>query len=461
MKNIPLIIGALLFSTLFYNQNIGLNLSLFSILTATILFFFNPNAFKKKSTWAYTCVYLITACCVFMFQSKLSVIANCISFLTLIGHVSEHNTSIYVNWLNGLYTTIAGFFHRRLSLQKTETKPDSKKKIDYLHLIKIIGIPLIVLILFIGLYSNGNPLFHDFILKINLKFINFKWILFAVLGYYLLFNISTPIQVNPATNNDLKTGNILKNRHPFSEDILKKENQLALILMGTLNTLIVLFLITDITYLVQIQNLSAAELSNQVHSGIYALIISIVMAIVIILYFFRGDLNFYKSNKTLKNFAYLWITLNLILVFTIIFKNYRYIASFGFTYKRIGVFVYLLLTLIGLLTTAKKVYTVKNLWYLFRVNSQIAFTILIISATVNWDCLITTYNLNYATSIDFNYLINLSNNNTFILKKYSDDIPLKGESKYLVDQKYNDYTMLLNEKQWQEWSFDNFKITSK
>lgn len=459
MKNIPLIIGALLFSTLFYNQNIGLNLSLFSLLTIIILAIYNPKSFKQKSTLAYTFIYIITAVSVFLFQSKLSIISNCIAFITLIGHVSEHQSSIYVNWLNGIYTSIAGFFHKALHKKISEDTLKEKKNIDYLHLVKIIGIPLMVLLIFIGLYSHGNPLFQNFISKINFNFINPKWILFSALGYFLLFNISTPLQVNPATASDLKIGNALKINAIISEENLKKENQLALILMVMLNVLIVIFLCTDIAYLIQIKNLSAADLSNQVHSGIYALIASIIMAIAIILYFFRGDLNFYKNNNAIKSLTYTWITLNLILIFTIIIKNHQYISSFGFTYKRIGVYVYLLLTLIGLLTTAKKVYNIKNLWYLFRVNSQIAFAILIFSCAFNWDALITRYNLNYAATTDFDYLINLSNNNTFILKNYSDNIHLKGKPERLVNKKHNEYTLLLNEKNWQEWSFDNLNIT--
>ncbi|WP_158847648.1 DUF4153 domain-containing protein [Algibacter sp. L1A34] len=461
MKNLPLLIGSLLFSTLFYDQNIGLNLSLFSLLTILVLANYNRKAFKQKSVLAYTFIYLITATSIFLFQSSLAIIANCIAFLTLIGHVSERGSSIYVNWLNGIYTTIAGYFHKILNKPKTEENTQHKKDIDYLHLVKIIGIPLMIVLVFIGFYSNGNPLFHDFISKINFDFINLKWILFSALGYFLLINISTPIKVNPATENDLKIGNFLKNKKNISEENLKKENQLALILMVMLNTLIILFLITDIVYLVEIKDLNAAELSNQVHSGIYALIASIIMAIIIILYFFRGDLNFYKCNQTLKNLTYVWITLNLILVFSIVVKNYQYISSFGFTYKRIGVFVYLLLTLVGLLTTAKKVYNVKNLWYLFRVNSQIAFAILIISCAFNWDALITKYNLNYAATADFDYLVNLSNNNSFILKTYGDGIYSKGQSKYLADKKLKEYTSSLNERNWQEWSFDNLKIKSK
>lgn len=461
MKKISLILGALLFSTLFYKQDIGLNLALFSIISIIVLAIYNTKAFKQKGTIAFCMVYLITALAIFLYKSNLSIIANCIACFTLIGHVSEHDSSIYINWLNGLYTFIAGFFHRNFNVIESQEKVVSKKKIDYLHWIKIIGIPVTVIIIFTLLYKDGNPMFNDIISEIDFGFINFQWLLFASLGYYLLYNISKPIQVNPATEIDLRTGNDLTNKGKLSIEVVKKENQLALVLIVLLNLLILFFLITDIAYLISAKDFRASSFSSQVHNGINALIASIIIAIVIILYFFRGNLNFYKDNKNLKTVAYIWIILNTILVVNIVIKDCQYIYHFGFTYKRIGVLVYLLLTIIGLTTTAIKVKQIKNFWYLLRINTLTAFTILIVSCVINWDSYITTYNLYYAQSMDFKYLINLSNNNTFILKNYSDNVHLKENNKFEVDKKYRNYLFELKNNNWQEIHFDNFKIKQK
>jgi phosphatidylserine synthase len=204
--------------------------------------------------------------------------------------------------------------------------------------------------------------------------------------------------------------------------------------------------------------LRASSFSNQVHSGIYALIASIVIAIVIILYFFRGNLNFYKENKNLKLVAYIWIVLNTLLVVNIIIKDAQYIYYFGLTYKRIGVLMYLLLTIIGLVTTSIKVKNIKNFWYLFRINTLAAFTILVVSCTINWDSYITIYNLNYSKSMDFKYLIELSDNNTFILKNHFDKHDLDDYKTSAVNKKYKNYLKMLNKNSWQEIQFDNLKI---
>ncbi|BAO76616.1 DUF4153 domain-containing protein [Winogradskyella sp. PG-2] len=461
MKKLLLFIGAFLFSTLFYGKSIGLNLFLFSIITLVVLVANNRDHFKNKQTILYSSLYLITGLSVFFHDSLVAVIANFVAFFTLIGLLSEHKSSIFINWLNGLYTTIAGLFHRNFSINETTQKVEPKKDVDYLHLFKIIFIPAIIVIIFIALYQNGNPLFSNIIDKIDLGFINIQWLLFAGLGYYLFSNIHKPVEVEPATSIDLKTGNSLSKTDSFSIPNLKKENQLGVILISLLNALIILFLITDITFIVTNEEIRGSVFSEQVHSGIDALIASIVIAIIILLYVFRGDINFYKENKTLKRLAFTWIILNIILILSIATKNGQYIYYFGLTYKRIGVLVYLTLAITGLITTLLKIDQVKNIWYLIRLNTKAAFIVLIISSTVNWDYHITNYNFNYAKSMDFKYLINLSNNNTFLLKEQVIKKDLGKDSIREINKKYNKYVYELRTNSWQELQYDNLKLEIK
>src|SRR5690606_15083978 len=212
------------------------------------------------------------------------------------------------------------------------------------------------------------------------EFINFQWFLFSLLGFFLFNNIINPVQIHPATTKDLQTDNQLHPTGPLLLDQLKKEQQLGILLMALLNILLIFYSITDIYYLLNNDITSASDLSIQVHSGINTLIASIIVAILIILYFFRGNLNFYQDNVLLKNLSYTWIFLNIGLVVLIAIKNTEYVVVYGFTYKRIGVLTYLFLTLAGLITTFLKVRNVRNLWFLFRINTQVAFAILMVSS---------------------------------------------------------------------------------
>ncbi|MBQ0787458.1 MAG: DUF4173 domain-containing protein, partial [Oceanihabitans sp.] len=127
---------------------------------------------------------------------------------------------------------------------------------------------------------------------------------------------------------------------------------------------------------------------------------------------------------------------------------------------RIGVCIYLLLTLIGLITTFLKVFKIKNLWFLFRVNSQIAFLLLILFSLVNWDYSITKYNLENAPSLDLNYLINLSDNNAVLLNAYRKTGVLSEKDSNKIDYKYNNYIKRVDQRNWQEYTYANFQLKS-
>lgn len=457
MKILKTTICALLFSTLFYQQSIGLNLLLFTLLTIVLLAINNPKKIKNRNIIFRLIAYTITGISVFLYKSDLTIIANIIAFFTVVGSFSEHKSSIYIQWINGIYTTIVSAFILYYETLNNEVENTKRKKINYVYWLKIIGIPAVIIIIFINLYRNGNPKFNELIVNIDFSFINLHWMLFMTLGYYLFYNISNPIQIEPATSLDLNTGNYLdkKTIAYTSPKKIENEKQMGIILLVSLNILIVLFLITDALYLFEIHKMNAPQLSQQVHTGVNALIVSNLLAIAIILYFFRGSLNFIEGIKNLKKITYLWISLNIIVIIITAIKNIEYIISFGFTYKRIGVLFFLLLTAVGLLTTLTKVSRIKNLWYLFRKNAQVAFSIFIISSTLNWDKIITYYNINNAEQLDIQYLIDLSYNNAFLLKDYIEKNEIDNSK---IDEKHRKYIKDLKNNSWQEMVYDNFKI---
>ncbi|NRA92120.1 MAG: DUF4173 domain-containing protein, partial [Psychroserpens sp.] len=248
------------------------------------------------------------------------------------------------------------------------------------------------------------------------------------------------------------------NRNSASVEALNKELQLGVTLLGLLNLLILVYIITDVAFLVQFEALSNAQLSQQVHQGIYTLIVSIVIAIGIILIVFRGNLNFYKSNVNLKRLAYVWIFLNIVLIALTAIKNQNYIYTLGLTHKRIGVHIYLFLVLSGLITTYIKVKDIKNLAYLFRMNTQIATVILILCSLVNWDKQITAYNLNKAQQFDITYLIQLSDSNAEYLYLYRNAIPISETDRSRIVTKYDLYSSRVYSRTWQEWQLDNLTL---
>ncbi|ULT43430.1 DUF4173 domain-containing protein [Niabella defluvii] len=109
------------------------------------------------------------------------------------------------------------------------------------------------------------------------------------------------------------------------------------------------------------------------HERVYVLILSIVMAIAVIMIYFQGLLNFDTQSHLLKKLSFLWIGLNVLLILTVFFRNLEYVAAYGLTFKRIGVFLFLLLSLLGLFTTWIKLKKKKDQYIFNQQNGLDCF----------------------------------------------------------------------------------------
>ena len=136
---------------------------------------------------------------------------------------------------------------------------------------------------------------------------------------------------------------------------LTNELKAAIFLLAILNIIILILNVIDIYWVWFNFSWDGALLKQFVHEGTYLLILSIIISIIIVLYYFRGNLNFYKNNIWLKRLSYAWIMQNAILAISVGIRNYWYIYYYSLAYKRIAVIVFLILTLYGLYTVYQKV----------------------------------------------------------------------------------------------------------
>ncbi|MDB4293609.1 DUF4173 domain-containing protein, partial [Maribacter sp.] len=328
-------------------------------------------------------------------------------------------------------------------------------------------IALVLIVLFSLLYRNANPVFEGLISDIDLSFISMPWLLCTLLGYVLFLNLLRPFRPTELlVYDDRQPNELQKPEMPFSPSLLpklKSEHTIGSMVFAGLNLLLVFFLVTDFVYLMNTEVTNNAEYSSAVHQGVYALMFSIVVAIGIILFFFRGDLNFYSENKLLQRLTYVWIALNIMLVVFTCYKNSLYVEALGLTYKRIGVFVYLLLTVIGLVTAYLKVSRIRSFVYLLRTNLTVWFVFLILSAGVPWDKAITSYNLQHIENPDIRYLIELGDSNLEQLYDYGKT----GSSKLVqgqeesIQKRYNEFLEEQESKTWQEFTVYQFTSNAK
>lgn len=457
--HIKSILSALAFSLLFYSKSFGLNLFLISILVVVLV---STMSKERSFSWGYSLAYIGTAVFVFLNPSGFTIFVHLMVFMVFVGKSISKKSSVYLTWFLGCSNMIIASVANYVQKQKSEQGVEENEKKDMspklFNRLKG-GLAAITLLFIFGmLYRNANPVFGNLIEQINLDFISVPWLFFTLLGYIIFLHLLRPFNAQELVEFDLAQENELEKPIELvligEKKKLEGEHTLGSMVFLALNLLLLFFLTTDIIYLFEQTEITNSGLSQSVHQGVYALMFSIVCAIALILYFFRGNLNFFQGNKRIKSLTYVWIVLNVILVAFTCYKNYTYVEALGLTYKRIGVFVYLLLTLIGLVTAYIKVAQMKNFIYLVRTNISTVFAFLIVSAAIPWDKTITWYNLNTIENPDINYLVSLGESNSDQLYKYARANKTKVESniKESIDEKYTEFLEAQFEKTWQEYT---------
>ncbi len=411
-----------IYSYLFYNQGLGVNFLIFTISLIVLLFLRNKEVIKNRN-WIFIAIgSLLSASCIAYYGNGLSLAANIISLCILSAFSINPNTSILTSLFFSAYSISASYVFVILDTisraQKREPSLESKsggvKFMLYL-------VPIIIVVIFFFIYKASNPLFDNFTKKINLDFVSMAWILFSFGGFFLMYGFFYHKNIRMIAQNDQNASNNVFEQNSNDEKrflnlSIENETKSGVILFLLLNLLLLTVNVLDINFL-WFDGALPKDLSYSqfVHQGTGMLIASIIIAIAIILFYFRGSLNFYEKNRSLKILTYLWVIQNAFMIISTAFRNQLYINEYCLTYKRIGVFIYLLLALIGLFTTFIKVWKTKSNWYLFRINGWLFYSVIIISCFFNWDLMVTNFNIQGAEMkqkpLDKNYLVSLSYKN--------------------------------------------------
>jgi len=291
------------------------------------------------------------------------------------------------------------------NIQKSKTNETLKKVLTY-------SIPLVIVIVFLKLYQSANPKFEEYTAFLNLDFIDWNFITLYFVLYIFTYGL---FFYNPVGELDELGNNKSKNvANDYSDAIEKKigietELKMTKLIVITLLLLLTAFLIVDT---LTVFNVISSDLSHSanVHQGIFVLITSVVFVIIIVSFAFRGQLNFIKD-KYIKPLTITWLILNIFLIGLNVIKNYNYISDWGLTHKRIGVFVYLTLCVIGLTYTIYKIKLHKSFWFLMNRTLITFLSILVAYTLINWNGVIAKYNLAEnrfnEDKIDLYYNINL------------------------------------------------------
>ena len=442
MNNKPQLLIVLLFASfltfLFYKQYLGLNLFIAESVFFLWLLINKQIKFRERIQMITAFGFILTGLFTVITSSAFSIAANFIAMLIFVGVLiyPETKSLITAAKLSFLNSFSSQF---RFLKEITNSKLIGNGAGKFIYKIRIIFIPLIIVFFFLIIYSVSNPIFDSFTYKIQKFLADNVWALFKDLNYQLLFTfiffllLSNFLLLRTRTARfisldqharDELTRTKQKSWINISLTSLKTEYKAAIFLFTCLN-LILLFLNSIDIYWVWFNfEWEGQYLKQFVHEGTYMLILSILISIALVLYFFRKNINFYPKNNTLKYLSYFWLAQNAILTISVAIRNLYYIEYFNLAYKRIGVILFLLLTLYGLYIVYRKVRFKKSSFFVLRTNAMAFYIIICSSSIFNWDSIIASYNFTHADKsfLHLNYMAGLSDKALPILDKPLPDL---------------------------------------
>ncbi len=460
-----------IFNFLFWGEKLGVNLFIFFILGMISMMMLNEDNIKNKNVIISLLALLYSLAMVIVNNSFYSKFSSIICFMMFTGYI--HQPALKTAY-NAVFTTVADFVifpynvYSELKYSSTKFKPVR----TIFKFSRLAFIPVIFFVIFYAIYAYSNPVFNSYSVSfwdtvgkylydifINYPLLRFFYLLFGlmiIMAFIYNRRIRIFSEVDNAYHDTLQRSKVFKVHsrtkpvvkshlmytlfsYRFKFNTLKLETKMGIVLLCMMNALLLLLNVIDIqvTWL----GFNAGEVENlayYVHEGTYYLIFSILLSMAILLVIFRGSQNYYSRNLLLKGLAYAWLVQNAFMAVSVALRNVYYIDFYyALSYKRIGVMIFILLTLFGLGTMFVKIYARKTTSFLFKVNSTAVVAVLLLMSTFSWDKTIAEFNLSNPdrSKIDIDYLLKLDD----------DALPVLDTHKDLLDKEYLQYSFIFSE----------------
>lgn len=416
-----ILIGILVFILIFYKQEPGINVGIFSLTIWMLTYINRPGKSESKFFWILSLSCFISIFSFAWYGDVISFFALFFSMVITVFYTQypRMNMVIYpVIFIINFLTFPIRVFYFQDWLPKTVFRASWKKWIT------TVIIPVFSLIVFALVYATGSDLFSGFFKSILFDFDFIQLIVLALLSFFIMFNLwclwlpRILIRVNSDLHNDLGETthkSIIPSFSLFDKNLERRGGEVTLVL---LNILLLVFIVAY-NYEQFFAAGGNSSLSDEIHQRIATVIVSILMAIGLILFYFKSKIALNAEGKLLKYLSLVWILLNALLVLSAFTKNGEYILNYGLTFKRISVFIFLIICLIGLSMAWYKIAHQKTNVYLINRMAWTLFFTMVINAPVNYSWLVTKYNISLNKEIDNSYLQSLDYNKGILYDYFS------------------------------------------
>lgn len=476
------------FNFLFWSEAPGLNMLLFAILVMIALFIRNPVAWRRRTVQLSGICTILCGMMVTLHGPGWGVFALIFSLSVFAVFVMEPLfRSVSGAALQFVLNVFSWMFAKRENGQAAnENKPAGRAR----FYTKVLVLPLLVTFLFFILYLWGNPHFAEkfggFFESLIKFFDEFSvpHFLFIIGGAILCGAFLRLCRIGLERYEQFPDEAVRKKRkHSFPVGMiaLRSEVKTGIMMLLLLNVLLLFVNGLDISrvwyrFIVPVN----FSLKDFVHEGTWVLLFSIFLSMVVLLWLFRGNVHFYRKNLWLKRLAYIWIAQNIFLALSLFKRNYEYIDFHGLAYGRIVVVAFLILVIAGLITFVIKIKKDRSVFFLHRVNSWIAYFLVVMVSFVNWEKTIVNFNVHHSNpgQIDIDYYLKLRGDVFPLVYSEAPRIKMQMEAhkrnpvtwvyhtdfprfRNWLDGKASRYLKERSEKTWVSWNLADAQATAE
>jgi len=428
---------ALIFTSLFLEQSLGLNQAIFACIIVWVSWISRPRSERSPLFYVSSAGTIFSSLAFLYNHSSFALCIGIISSLALAG-LGAYPLARSV--LSGIKIGLTNMLHAPILLGVAcLDRINSLRGVGHMaKKVYLIIIPLIIIALFTSIYSASNQLFDDTVQQAAINISDFftfitdlispeTFILLitgTIIGSVFLFEgISKKTKrTEMAKQEDLSRVRNKKVSRWFSNSLsLLDEYKSGVFLMIALNILLAVLNFFDLKLIWFGFEWNGEYLKPMLHEGTYLLIMSILISMGVLLFYFRANINFLHKNKSLKVLSYIWIGQNAFLSLSVLMRTYHYVQHFNLAYRRIALVFFVLLCLAGLFLIFKKIQGRRSLYFIIKRMSLAAYLLLVTCTLPDWDRIIARYNFSHHETafVHLDFLSNLSNSTLPLL-----DIPL-------------------------------------
>ncbi len=427
------ILLCIVFTIVFYHQDLGVNVLIYGVFASLFAVLFLITAKRPSHHLALAVLpFLLATSSAGINGTTVAVFVAFASFAVMGAQITNPRvdpiSSVGMGFLNFILSPFRLFTGTARGLQ-VDSKLQGK-------IISYVLLPACFVALFSLFYASANPVFEKLLEQINWDFLraDFFWVLFlGALFSVVAFRFYIPpiyfklLPTSPKEDDEVGT---------YEPSLLP--NTWAVIFF-TLSALLLFVISSDFVYRFILHAMpEGLNRSAYLHRGIFSLIVSILLAIGIIAFVFQR-----KATKLEKISAIFFMVLNLVFIAQNAEKNFLYIAEYGMTMKRLGVFLYLFMTSIGVVLTLILINGRMDLVQLVRFNSYNIVYSLVLFSCFNWPRVITSHNLSHVPAatgqVDLDYLFRFGDVNLDIIQKHVDPSEFAERNQYRIERFKQEY----------------------